>query len=209
MSNRDRSNARRTLALVLVLVVACRVARDEPDVARVASDPAPISASAPSDAAPVAKLGPIPEPDLLLDPSTLRVRLERTWCYGECPQYVLTIASDGVVTFVGKRHTRVYGEAQGRLDANGMRELVDAFRTARFATVEVTPIQVYDAPGLSILYEHDGTSKRVWSFYGTADLIEQISPAERGNYAGNHAVDALGETIDAICHVEQWIGVRQ
>ncbi|MCI0516543.1 MAG: DUF6438 domain-containing protein, partial [Woeseiaceae bacterium] len=43
------------------------------------------------------------------------ITLERTACYGTCPMYKVTIASEGAVTFEGQRFTKTIGTAKGKM----------------------------------------------------------------------------------------------
>jgi hypothetical protein len=45
-------------------------------------------------------------------------------CFGFCPVYTASVASDGIVRFVGQRHTAVLGERTKDAGAKAYRELV-------------------------------------------------------------------------------------
>ena len=49
------------------------------------------------------------------------ITLERTACFGTCPMYKVTIASDGAVTFQGQRFTKTIGTAKGKITADEFR----------------------------------------------------------------------------------------
>lgn len=54
-------------------------------------------------------------------------------CFGFCPVYDMTVGSDGVVSFVGKRHTAVLGERRRKVGSGAYRALAQelaAFRPA-------------------------------------------------------------------------------
>jgi hypothetical protein len=44
------------------------------------------------------------------------IRLERSGCYGECPQYSLEVLADGRVTFVGEQDVAAIGARTRTID---------------------------------------------------------------------------------------------
>src|SRR6266576_3432073 len=60
------------------------------------------------------------------------ITLERTVCFGTCPNYQLTILSDGSVTFEGKRFTKTSGIAKGKISVADFRSLVSEFEKINY-----------------------------------------------------------------------------
>ena len=48
-------------------------------------------------------------------PSSARLILERTVCYGYCPDYTIEIHGDGQTIFEGRKFVRVHGRVTGRI----------------------------------------------------------------------------------------------
>ena len=55
------------------------------------------------------------------------ITLERTLCYGLCPNYKLTIFGDGKVVYEGKNFVKVTGIQTAQISQNKVKELVDEF----------------------------------------------------------------------------------
>ncbi len=66
------------------------------------------------------------------DLKTLRVRMERTGCYGTCPVYTVTIHGDGRVEYEGKRHVKETGTRQARVELETIKALAKEFAKANF-----------------------------------------------------------------------------
>lgn len=62
----------------------------------------------------------------------LTIRLERTQCYGTCPEYTVTIHGDGLVEYVGKQHVKIKESKNGRIDPAAIKNLATQFAQARF-----------------------------------------------------------------------------
>src|SRR5262249_7291688 len=64
------------------------------------------------------------------------ITLERTACFGSCPIYKVTIASDGAVTFTGQRFVRTQGTAKGQISRLSFRGLVDEFKRINYFALD-------------------------------------------------------------------------
>ena len=68
-------------------------------------------------------------------PNDLKITLETTECYGECPVYKLTVNSDETVIFEGKEYTKVIGETDSKISKSKIKELINEFEiTKRLCT---------------------------------------------------------------------------
>jgi len=124
-------------------------------------------------------------------------RLERTGCFGWCPEYVVEIDIDGDVTYFGRDNVMTQGPASERLSSGRLRSLRDAVLRSR--QVEMPEEQcacgcVTDVPYVE-LTTWDKEVPRI-SYYDAG--CEQAPPAIR----------VLENEIDRVVGIERWIGTR-
>jgi len=129
------------------------------------------------------------------------ITLERTACFGTCPIYKLTIASDGTVTFAGQRFTKTQGGATGRISASDFRRLVAEFEKIDYFSLpddfspgtKVCPQMVTDMPSTIMSIHLKGKSKTVSHYHGC------------GNSGALPQLTALENKIDEIAGTQKWI----
>ena len=124
-------------------------------------------------------------------------RLQRTGCYGWCPEYVVAIDVDGEVTSVGRDNVMTQGPATNRLSADQLRSLREAVLRAR--QVEMPQEQcacgcVTDAPYVELT---------TWG----KEVPRTVSYDEGCEHAPQ-AIHALELEIDRVVRIERWIGTR-
>src|SRR5262249_4407339 len=61
------------------------------------------------------------------DLRTVRIRLERSTCFGSCASYSLVIHGDGQVEYVGRSSVKETGAREARIEADQVRRLVSEF----------------------------------------------------------------------------------
>lgn len=129
------------------------------------------------------------------------ITLERGACFGACPIYKVTIASDGTVTFNGQRFTRTEGLATGRISANDFRRLVAEFEKLDYFSLpddflpgtKVCPNMITDMPSAITSIRLKGKSKTVSHYYGC------------GNSGVLGQLTALENKIDEVAGTQKWI----
>lgn len=130
---------------------------------------------------------PTPTADELKD---LRITLDRTMCYGICPDYTLTIEANGKITFEGRHYTKVKGTATGKVDSTKLTELAVEIKKADFFSLDNSyRVDVTDDPTYTLTVQMGGRSKQVVS-YATLP----------------HRLGLLMDRIDQIVDSAQWIG---
>jgi hypothetical protein len=145
-----------------------------------------------------------------VDYSKLRITLQRSACYGECPDYVVTIAGDGSVVFTTEHRPvdpvagvfREYSRTPGvllpgthrtKISADAVRALVQQFRDAGFF-------------GLKDEYRYNATDSPTYvvaidTGHGSKRIVDYI-----GDRAGMPAsVTALEDAIDEAAGTKRWI----
>lgn len=149
---------------------------------------APIAMITPSGlgAGQIADLSSLSNADL----KTVTVRFERTGCFGNCPEYALTIHGDGRVEYAGRSYVKKKGTREGRVDSATVRKLMAEFDRAKFlllgedySTQEHCCGQCTDLPTAITALSALGTVHQVRHYYGCGcapdELVELESAIDR------------------------------
>jgi acetamidase/formamidase len=129
------------------------------------------------------------------------ITLTRSPCFGTCPVYQVTIASDGTVTFEGRRFTKTTGTASGKISPNDFRKLVSEFEKINYFSLPDSfrpgtpecPRRVTDMPSADTSIRVKGRTKRVAHYYGCGDT--GVLPK----------LTALESKIDEVAGTQKWI----
>jgi Domain of unknown function (DUF6438) len=76
--------------------------------------------------------------------------LQRTMCFGSCPDYALLIHGSGEVSYMGNEFVKVTGEQHAQIDPEAVRELVKAFYQINFFAMQ--DLYTYDITDLPFTY---------------------------------------------------------
>jgi len=127
------------------------------------------------------------------DWKSLVISLERTRCYGTCPEYRVDIYGDGTVLYTGKAYVALIGQHRGRISQPDLLHLVEAFRSADYFSLrDRYEALVTDNPTYSTSIAFDGISKKVVDYVG--------------EHAGMpRSVSELEETIDRMAGADKWL----
>ncbi len=136
-------------------------------------------------------------------PADLVITMERTMCFGTCPDYKLTIKANGTVTFRGGQFTKTKGTAKSRITKSSLRELVAAFDRVDldsfaddYSQGSVCESYITDLPSEIISLKRDGKTKQVNHYFGCT-----------GNAARKklEPLAELGKMIDSVTNSRRWI----
>jgi hypothetical protein len=116
--------------------------------------------------------------------------MERTVCFGTCPDYSLTVYGNGTVIYEGRNFVAVTGRQTSSISQEQVRKLVRAFyEIDYFSLKNEYSAQVTDLPTTTTSITVDGHFKQVINYYGAPEqLIE------------------LENKIDDISSSEKWVG---
>jgi hypothetical protein len=108
------------------------------------------------------------------DYDTAIITLERTICYGACPDYSLTIYGNGTVVYEGHRYVAVTGRQISSIPQEEVKELVDYFHTVGyFSMADEYPCWCADVPVITTSIKLGNVYKKVTDYYyGPAQLKE-------------------------------------
>jgi Domain of unknown function (DUF6438) len=108
-------------------------------------------------------------------PQDLMITLERTGCFGFCPNYKLTITADGAVVFEGGRFVKQEGATiKSAISREGLKQLIAEFDRVKFFSLEdeymdnprVCAEYRTDHPSAFTSIRIDGKSKTVRHYHG-------------------------------------------
>ncbi len=130
-----------------------------------------------------------------------QITLKRRACYGTCPVYEVSVASDGSVRFVGQGYVQRHGVIHERIAPERWQRLLAAVDDAdffsllrRYAPHDGCTERMTDQPSYRISVSRAGKVKRVVVYEGC-----KSTPALE-------AASRLGSTIDAELRTARWIG---
>jgi hypothetical protein len=91
------------------------------------------------------------------------IALERTSCFGRCPEYTVTLRADGTVTYVGRENVDKSGEHIGIIDAHQFDRLATLAEDIGFMDrLEITyTCNVSDNPTVFVSIVRDGKRKTI------------------------------------------------
>jgi acetamidase/formamidase len=129
------------------------------------------------------------------------ITLERTACFGTCPIYQVTIASDGAVTFEGRQYTKTKGIAKAQISSDDFRQLVAEFEKIDYFSLPdnyapgtaVCPQMITDLPSAITSIQLNGKAKGISHYLGC------------GNSGALPKLSALERKIDEVAGTEKWI----
>ncbi len=102
--------------------------------------------------------------------NSLQITLERTGCYGTCPDYRLVIRGDGTVTYEGHDFVALMGTHHAKVPRSVVERIVSSFRRANyFSLYEFYHADVTDNPAYVTSISFDGRLKRVRDYVGEED----------------------------------------
>ena len=103
------------------------------------------------------------------------ITLERTLCYGLCPNYKLTIFGDGKVVYEGKNFVKVTGIQTAQISQNKVKELVDEFnQIGYFSLRDEYTEKVTDLPTTITSIIIDGKTKKIVNYYGAPKKLNEL-----------------------------------
>ncbi|HVY84198.1 MAG TPA: DUF6438 domain-containing protein [Caulobacterales bacterium] len=121
------------------------------------------------------------------------ITLARTPCFGFCPDYTVTITSDGAVTYHGQRFVRVTGEQHATASREDVAHLIDMIHRADFFNLrDAYRAQVTDLPSTTITVVEGARTKTVVDYAG-----EHVGMP--------HAVTEIEQEIDRVAGTERWV----
>lgn len=141
-------------------------------------------------------LSSVPDADL----KAATIKFERTFCFGNCPAYTVTIHGDGRVEYTSKDHVKSKDTQKRQIKPEAVKALVSQFSTANFLSIDEQAYsgkcscsrQCTDMPSAITEITISGKTHRVDHYYGCVCAPKALFELERA--------------IDKAVNVEQWTG---
>ena len=142
------------------------------------------------------------------DRSDVRIRLERTPCFGQCPQYMLEVTGDGEVTYRGESSVLIGGEHRWRIEPAAVDGLLALMRQADFFRLEgYYEIDASDLPtyytGLDIGAQRKFV--RNYGFSGMGGAIASTVFGDNGRPPMPAIVEEIETAIDRVSGARRFI----
>lgn len=103
------------------------------------------------------------------------ITMERTVCFGSCPDYSLTIYGNGTVHYEGRNFVAVTGRQTSTIPPEDVRELVKNFYDIGYFSLEDEyAVPVTDLPTTTTSISIDGRFKEIVDYYGAPEKIRQL-----------------------------------
>jgi hypothetical protein len=129
------------------------------------------------------------------DMRSVSIRLERTRCFGTCPDYSVTIHGDGSVKYFGKYYVDIPGEQTARIQPDKVNELLTAFDNIHFFYLrDRYTDSCTDLPTVYISLAFDGKSKRIENYF-----------CHQEKWGLQVDLTKLADLIDTVSGSRQWI----
>jgi hypothetical protein len=121
------------------------------------------------------------------------ITLERTVCFGICPDYTLTIYGDGTITYVGRQFVRTQGTRTITISEEKIRQLLSEFQRVDYFSLDDSyeEFMATDMPSAITSLKVNGKTKAVRHYHGDFSAPEQLTELE--------------DRIDEIINSDQWI----
>ncbi len=155
----------------------------------------------------------------------LSLSMKRSFCFGECPIYDLTIQSNGKVIFEGKKYTKTIGKTESKLEKEKIKQLITEIEKANFFSLDNAynydsnncPLYVSDSSSVLLSIKLNGKEKTINYDWGRwendrptqndstdikieKDWSPKVFPQQLYN---------LENKIDEIVETKRWIGERK
>lgn len=121
------------------------------------------------------------------------ITLDRTVCFGTCPDYTLTIQGDGTVTYEGRMFVRIEGIRTTTISEEKIRQLISEFQRVDYFSFDDSyeDFGATDMPSAITSLTINGITKTVRHYHGDFSAPEQLTEVEN--------------KIDEIVNSEQWV----
>jgi hypothetical protein len=131
----------------------------------------------------------LPAPGFSGDLEDVTISLERTPCFGFCPDYTVAVFGNGTVVYEGRNFVAVEGVQKGQITQDDVRDLVDEFYSTGFFNMRDRYEQsVTDLPSQTTTITIDGNTKSVYRYGSEPERLAMLE-----------------DRIDEIAQTEKWV----
>jgi hypothetical protein len=139
-----------------------------------------------------------------VDMATVSMGLTRTYCYGACPEYTVSIAGDGTVTWIGKRNVFVVGKHRAQISPAAAKRLFAAFRDADFLSAKPTDrAPIIDASSQIVTLTFAGQTHSIEEQDGLPDAVRSLEQQIDDTAQTQRWIKGSADTLAAL-EAERW-----
>ena len=103
------------------------------------------------------------------------ITIDRTVCFGSCPDYSLTIYGNGTVIYDGRNFVAITGRQTSTIPQEDVRELIRTFYSIGYFSLRDEYVdQVTDLPTTTTSITIGGQFKQVINYYGAPESLRQL-----------------------------------
>src|SRR5258708_38935278 len=130
----------------------------------------------PADRGPsVAVAAPGPRAGATAATEPVEITLQRTPCFGMCPEYTVTLKEDGTVTYSGRQYVRTPGDHTWKIDPAAVRALAREMEAAGFFDLQDTyTSRITDNPTTYTTLRIGSRTKKVQDYVSGPPKLKDI-----------------------------------
>jgi len=137
------------------------------------------------------------------DPGQARIALQRTICFGTCPDYWVEVRGDGQVSYRGSAYVVVEGVHHWKIDPAAAARLIERFRKADYFKLDgYYTVDVSDVPTYVTRVSVGPQRKFVLDYAGS---MPDDPMAPNGTARMPPVVTELEDAVDEVSGVRSWV----
>ncbi len=143
-----------------------------------------------------------------IDLASVRIRLQRTGCFGTCPGYAVEIRGDGEVIYWGEGYVLIRGEHRWRIPQSDVQSLLELMRRADYFRLQGHyEVNASDLPTYITGLEIGGQRKFVlnYGFSGMGGTMASTSMPGEAGPAMPPIVSEIEQAIDRVAGTARWV----
>lgn len=125
--------------------------------------------------------------------SSVRISLDRTQCYGSCPDYAIELNGNGSASFTGRLYVLAEGKHTFHIPEKSIQCLLSHFQQADFWSVNDEYVaDATDGPQYRLTLTIDGQTKTVVDYFGLMAGMPGL-------------ITAIEDEVDRTADVDRWV----
>ena len=137
-------------------------------------------------------------------PADTLITLRRADCFLTCPDYLVTIAADGTVTFEGYANVKIKGTVRSQISREKVQMLVTALLKAKYFSLRDEYIRQED--GCRNVWPDSSSAVTSARLNGRFKAVNHYHGCHRGEITPYpKALTRLEPMIDEVANTKQWI----
>lgn len=103
------------------------------------------------------------------------IYMNKTACFGTCPDYDISIFSDGSVLLNARQFVEMEGTFEAKLPKEELKALVNAFKESQFDDFENEyKSNKTDLPTTTITFNHEEVNKKIIDYDGAPEELKEL-----------------------------------